>query len=107
MGESKDVDILFLDQQGLGNLIIPNTLSLIKNSPNSKNAKKLFDYLLSHDTEKKLAISCAQMPLHQGVSVKADIPSLDEVVPMKIDYSKSAKKLEEIQHFLKAWVEDK
>jgi len=107
MQESDDVDIIFLDQKGVGNLIIPNTLSLIKNSPNQENAKKLFNYLLSKETEKKLAISCAQMPLHKNVKTPVSIPSLDSVVSMKIDYVKSAKKLQEIQPFLKTWVEDK
>jgi hypothetical protein len=46
---------------------MPNTVSLIKGAPNSENGKKLMDYLLSGETEAKLAVSCAQMPLHPGV----------------------------------------
>ena len=103
--ESEDVDFLFLDQAGIGSLIMPNALSLIQNSPNQKNAKILIDYLLSQDTERKLAISCAQMPLHKGVEVPEDVPSLDHIIPMKIDYEKAAKKLEEIQDYLKKWSE--
>jgi len=103
--EGAPVDYLFLDQQDIGNLIIPNTVSLIKGSHNSKNGKLLIDYLLSRETEAKLAISCAQMPLHKGVKTPNNIPSLDEILPMKIDYDKTAKKLEEIQVFLKSWVE--
>jgi iron(III) transport system substrate-binding protein len=105
MNESKNIDIVFLDQEGIGNLIIPNTVSLIKNSPNNKNGKKLIDYLLSKETERKLAISCAQMPLHVGVKTPDNVPSLDNIVSMKIDYDKTAKKLEEIQKYLKKWTE--
>jgi len=103
--EGANVGIVFLDQQGIGSLIMPNTLSLINNSPNPANAKKLMDYLLSKETEAGLAISCAQMPLHKGVETPGNIPSLDHIVPMKIDYDKTAKKLEEIQYYLKEWAE--
>lgn len=104
--EGVPVDFLFLDQNGIGNLIIPNTVSLINESPNPTNGKLLIDYLLSRETEAKLAVSCAQMPLHKGVDTPANIPSLDNIVPMKIDYDITAQKLEEIQGFLKEWVEE-
>ena len=105
VSEDDLIDIVFLDQDGLGSLIMPNTVSLIKNSPNNENGKKLIDYLLSRETEAKLATSCAQMPLHKGVETPATVPQLDNIVSMKIDYQKTAQKLEEIQEFLKKWVE--
>lgn len=105
MKEDKNIGIVFLDQKGIGSLIIPNTVNLIKNSKHQENGKKLMDYLLSKETEAKLAVSCAQMPLHKGVEIPKDIPSLDHIVPMKIDYNQASKKLEEIQGYLKNWVE--
>ncbi len=104
--ESKDVGIVFLDQQGIGSLIMPNTVSLIKNNHQTQTGKKLIDYLLSKKTEEKLAISCAQMPLHKGVKTPKDIQSLDAIKAMKIDYNKTAQKLEEIQKFLKEWTKN-
>ncbi len=104
--EGADIGIVFLDQNGIGSLIMPNTVCLIKNAPDTKNAKKLIDYLLSKETEAKLAVSCAQMPLHKGVKTPKDVPSLDNIIPMKIDYDKTAQKLEEIQEYLKKWVEE-
>ena len=105
--EGANVEIVFLDQKdGLGTLVMPNTVCVIKNSPNQKNAKKLMDYLLSRATEAKLAASCAQMPLHKGVKVPESVPSLDNIRPMQIDYEKTARKLEEIQPYLKQWVEN-
>ena len=103
--EGANVGIVFLDQQGIGSLIMPNTVNLINHSPHPGNAKKLMDYLLSKETEAKLAKSCAQMPLHKGVETPDDIPSLDNIIPMKIDYDMTAKKLEEIQYYLKEWAE--
>ena len=103
--EGANIGIVFLDQQGIGSLIMPNTVNLIKNSPHSENGKNLMNYLLSKETEAKLAKSCAQMPLHKGVKIPKNIPSLDNIIPMKIDYDKTSKKLEEIQNYLKQWTE--
>ncbi len=105
--EGAEIGIIFLDQQmGIGSLIIPNTVNLIKNSPHTENGKKLMDFLLSKETESKLAKSCAQMPLHKGVETSKNIPSLDNIIPMNIDYEKAAQKLEDIQNYLKKWVEN-
>ncbi len=101
-----NIGIVFLDQQGFGSLIIPNTVNLIKESPNQENGRKLMNYLLDRKTEAKLAKSCAQMPLHKGVEIPENIPSLDNIIPMKIDYGKASLKLEEIQNYLKEWVEN-
>ena len=104
--EGANVGMVFLDQQGIGSLIMPNTANLIKNANHTRNAKKLIDYLLSRETEAALAKSCAQMPLHKGVETPENIPSLDNIVPMKIDYETTAQKMEEIQNYLKEWVEN-
>jgi iron(III) transport system substrate-binding protein len=104
--EGADVGIVFLDQNGIGTLVMPNTVCLIKGSPDNTNGKKLMDYLLSRQTEAKLAVSCAQMPLHKGVKVPEGVPSLDNIKPMNISYEKTAEKLEEIQGYLKNWAEN-
>lgn len=104
--EGANIGIVFLDQKGIGSLIMPNTVNLIKRSPNPGNGERLMNYLLGKETEAKLAKSCAQMPLHKGVEIPDDIPSLDNIIPMKIDYDKTSQKLEEIQNFLKEWTEN-
>ncbi len=107
--ESNAIGLVFLDQKGnppLGTLIMPNTVCLIKNSPQPKNGQKLIDYLLRKSTEKKLAESCAQMPLHKDVTIPKKIPSLDAIVPMSINYIQVALKLKTIQKYLKKWIEN-
>ncbi len=106
--ESSDVDFIFLDQEpgSMGTLIMPNALSMMKDSPNSENGKILMDYLLSRQTEVKLALSCAQMPLIKGTEVPDVVPSLDQIIPTKIEYRKTSEILEQIQPWLKKWVED-
>ena len=103
MKEGANVGIVFPDRKGIGSLIMPNTVCLIKGSPHSANGEKLIDYLLSKKTEAMLAKSCAQMPLHKGVTTPENIPSLDNIAPMNIDYDKASQKLEDIQNYLKEW----
>jgi iron(III) transport system substrate-binding protein len=103
--EGAPVKMVFLDQgkDGFGDLIIPNTVSLIKGSPNNANGKKLIDFLLSVKTEEMLAKSCVQMPLHKNVPVPESVPSLDHIKPMNVDYAEVAKKSEQIKEYLKQW----
>ncbi len=100
--EGANIGIVFLDQREneIGSLIMPNTVNLIKNSKHRENAKRLFDFLISKKTEAELAKLCAQMPLHKGVETPENVPSLDNIKPMKIDYEKTAAKLSEIQTYL-------
>jgi iron(III) transport system substrate-binding protein len=104
--EGAHVKMVFLDQNGFGNLVVPNTVSLIKNSPNQENGKKLIDFLLSVEVEKILAESCAQMPLHKNVTVPESVPSLDNMIAMKVDYGAVAKKSESIKEIIKQWMEN-
>ena len=104
MREGKPVKMVFPDQDRLGALIVPNTVSLIKNSPNQENGKKLIDYLLTREVEAKLAQSCVQMPLLPNPVEVAGVTSVDKIVPMQIAYERTAQKLEEIQPFLKEWM---
>ena len=104
--EGEPVNYVFLDQDkdGIGTLIMPNTVCLIKNGPNTENGKKLIDYLLSRKTEEKLAISAAQMPLHKGVKTPNYVASLDDIKAMNIDYEKTAQKMQQIQPVIKNWL---
>lgn len=45
------VAIIFLDQDALGTLIIPNTVALIANAPHPEEAQMLIDFLLSKEVE--------------------------------------------------------
>ncbi len=105
--EGEPVDFIFLDQNGIGTLVMPNTVCLIKGGPNPENGKRLIDYLLSKKTEEKLAISAAQMPLHKGVKTPNYVASLDNIKAMDINYEETAKKMEQIQPFLKNWLKQK
>ena len=107
MRQKKDIIMIYPDQEenGLGCFIVPNAVMLIKNAPHPKTGKKLIDYLLSRETERKLAFAdCAQIPLHHGVEIPAELKPIDTLKIMKVDYAKVAKKMVEIQPYLKQWL---
>jgi len=105
--QGKAIDMVYPDQglNEIGCLIVPNAVVLIKGARHPDNAKKLIDYLLSKATEKKLAFAdCAQIPLHTGVETPAEMKSIEDIKVMNIDYGAVARKMEEIQPYLKEWV---
>jgi iron(III) transport system substrate-binding protein len=104
--QGKPVEMVYPDQDpdGLGVLILPNAVTLIKGGPNAENGKKLIDYLLSAATERKLAFAdCAQIPLHSGVETPPEVRRIENIKAMRVGYADLARKMEEIQPFLKDW----
>jgi iron(III) transport system substrate-binding protein len=106
MRQGKRVEMVCPDQAatGLGCLILPNAVVPLQGAPHPDTSKRLMDYLLSRETERKLAYAdCAQIPLHPGVDTPPDILKIDALRTMRIDYAAVAKKLQEIQPYLKEW----
>jgi iron(III) transport system substrate-binding protein len=104
--QGKPVEIVYPDQDanGLGVLILPNAVALIKGGPHPENGKQLIDYLLSKTTERKLAFAdCAQIPLHAGVDTPPEVRRIEDIKAMRVSYADLARKMEEIQPFLKEW----
>ena len=104
--QGKSVEMIYPDQDpnGLGVLILPNAVALIKGGPHAENGRQLIDYLLSKSTERKLAFAdCAQIPLHSGVDTPPEIRRIEEIKTMRVGYADLARKMEEIQPFLKEW----
>jgi len=106
--EGRPVRIIFPDQGGIGTLLIPNTVALLKGGPNPSNAQKLIDYLLSKEVERKLAFSDAwEMPVRDGVDRPKEMPSYKDVKAMNISYEAIAKAMPATRDFLqKTFVEE-
>ena len=105
--QGKSIEMVYPDQETgeIGCLIVPNAAVFIKGAPHPVNGKKLIDYLLSKETEEKLArAACAQIPLHAGVETPPEVKHIDQIKTMNISYAGVARKLQEIQPFLKSWV---
>lgn len=104
--DGKAVRQIYPDQEegGIGCLILPNAVVLIKGGPNPENGKRLIDYLLSPETERKLAFAdSAQIPLHRGIETPPDVKKIEEIKAIRIDYEDVAKKLQQIQPYIKEW----
>ena len=99
----RPVALIFPDQDGLGTLFIPNTVMIIKGGPSPEGARRLVDYLLSPEVEKKLAESDSQqIPLNP--QVKANLPKEIEAgrtaQAMPVNWQKAADLWDEVQEFL-------
>ena len=105
--QHQPVTMVYPDQgaDGIGCFIVPNAVLLIADSPHPETGKKLIDYLLSKETERKLAFSdAAQIPLHPGVPMPPQLQPIESIKVMKMNYTEIAAKLQAIQAFLKSWI---
>ena len=104
--QGQPVELVYPDQgdDDIGCFIVPNAAVLIAGSPHPESGKKLIDYLLSKETERKLAFSdAAQIPLHPGVPAPPGLKPIESIKTMKANYAEIAAKLQSIQPFLKSW----
>lgn len=107
----KPVAMIFPDAAGgtaeqprLGTLLIPNTVAIVKNGPNTLGAKQLIDYLLSPAVEEALAKAGGyQIPLNPEVKVElpAALEPVRQAKPMQVDFAKAADLWETAQAFLR------
>ena len=96
----KPVRMIYPDMEGIGTLLIPNTVALINNSPHAEEGKKLIDYLLSRKVESKLAFcESAQMPLRDDVPKPEQVPEFSSVKPMEKDNHKVDEKKDKASSF--------
>ena len=105
--QGQPIEIVYPDQgaEGIGCMILPNAVVLISGGPHPEAGKKLIDYLLSEETERKLAFSdAAQIPLRKGVETPPEVKRIEELKTMRVSYARVARKMEEIQPVLKSWV---
>jgi iron(III) transport system substrate-binding protein len=91
------VAMVLPDREGMGVPVMPNMVSLVDGAPHLEEARRLVDYLLSADVERKLAESEAvQIPLHPGVVGPRNLPSIGSFKPMTLDYAKAATRVDDV-----------
>lgn len=101
--QGQDVQIIFPDQGAgeMGTLLIPNSLCLVKNSPNPDNARQLIDYLLQPPVERQLCRGqSAQVPLSTNVSTTSRALAEQNVKWMDVDFAAAADKWDITLQFL-------
>ena len=102
--EGHPVAIVYPDQGDgeLGTLFIPNTLAIIKGGPNSRAARKLVDYLLTAEVEKRLAAGpSGQIPLNPKVNAKTKVKTPRDIKAMEVDWQHAADKCAEAAKFIR------
>jgi iron(III) transport system substrate-binding protein len=90
---SRPVKIVFPDgsEDGVGTLLLPNTLAVVKGAPHPQAAVRLIDYLLSPEVEAKLAAGpSAQIPLNRQTEARARVGDLREIRQMQVDFAQAA-----------------
>lgn len=95
---------LFPDREegGLGTLVIPNTVGLVKNAPHPEAAKALIDYLLSPEVEKALSeLRGKRIPLNPEVDAPENVPKLSEIRTMDVEFTEVASKMESTAVFIR------
>jgi iron(III) transport system substrate-binding protein len=107
--DKHEVAIVYPDREAsaeskLGTLFIPPTLAILKGGPNPDGARRLVDYLLGADVEKRLAEGeSVQVPLNPDV--KAQLPPQIEtprtVRVMQVDFEKAAELWKEMETFVR------
>ena len=96
----KPVQMFYPDKNGIGTLLIPNSVALIKDAPHPEQGKKLIDYLLSKAVESKLAhCESAQMPLRDGVKTPRHVPPFSSIKAMNVDFYQIADHMEQSARF--------
>ncbi|MFH1726622.1 MAG: extracellular solute-binding protein [Elusimicrobiota bacterium] len=102
LDQGKPLGMIYPDQEGIGTLIIPNTVALIRGARHPDQAKHLIDYLLSREVEEALAKGRPrQIPLRSGIPVPEGVLRYDQLKAMAVDLSQVAGEMERTEKFLK------
>jgi len=97
------VEVVYPDQDGMGTLVMPTVVVLLRGGPNPEAARRLIDHLLSAEAETMLADSAAHMPLRPDARHPERIRAAGDLRSMQVDYAEVAKRMEDIQHWLRGW----
>lgn len=105
----KPVTIIFPDRDApkdnkMGTLFIPNTVAIIRGSSNLNGARRLVDFLLNPEVEKKLAESEShQIPMNPEVhaSLPKEFATRQTAKAMEVNFEKAADLWDEVQEFLR------
>jgi iron(III) transport system substrate-binding protein len=103
------VAIVFPDRRGgtpgrMGTLFIPNTLAVLKGSPNPASARRLVDFLLGPEVEARLAEGDShQIPVNPEVKAKlpGEVETPATAHAMGVDWYRAADLWDEAYAFLK------
>lgn len=91
--KARPVAIVYPDQHadGLGTLLIPNTLAILRGAPHPEAARRLVDHLLGPNVERRLADGpSGQIPLQASVAPPAKLGLPANLKTMNVDFRAAA-----------------
>ncbi len=89
------------EEDQMGTLVIPNSVALIKNSPNPEGGRALIDFLLSAEVEERLSkMRSIQIPLNPEVKAPKRVPVLKDVKTMRTSFDSMAESMPKSSRFI-------
>lgn len=90
------VRAVYPDQDGIGTLLIPNTVSLVRGGPNPVNGRRLLEFLISDAAEEILAHhQRGHIPLKPGVPRPEDVKGPGDFEVMPVDFERVGRVIED------------
>jgi iron(III) transport system substrate-binding protein len=101
--QGADVAVVYPDADELGTLVMPTSVVLMAKRPHPDAGKRLVDFLLSPEAERRMAETAAHMPLRAGVATAGGVRRASEIQAMPVDYADVADAMQRIQPWLRQW----
>jgi iron(III) transport system substrate-binding protein len=99
----ENIDMIFPDIEGIGTLLIPNSIALIKDNPHPEQGKLLIDFVLSREVEQLLAnSSSAQLPVRKGITPRDEVSGILSAKIMDADFEEAYEHIIEANEFIKS-----
>ena len=98
------LSVVYPDQDGMGTLVMPTSVVLLRGSPHPAEGRRLADCLLDRRSERRMVESAGHLPLRAGLPVPDGARGVSEMHVMEVDYARVARTMEEMQPWLREWV---
>lgn len=96
------VAAVYPDKEGVGTLVLPNSIMILKGAPHRAAAQRFVDWVLRPEIEKELAFSrSAQIPVRDAVARPDGMPPPSSYKVMQIDFEKLGNEIEKRAETLK------
>lgn len=96
------VAAVYPDKDGVGTLVLPNSIMILKGAPHRAAAQRFVDWVLRPEIEKELAFSrSAQIPVREAVARPAGMPPPSAYKLMPLDFEKLGNEIEKRAETLK------
>lgn len=82
------VAVVYPDPEGVGTMLIPNTIGILAKAPHVENARRFVDWALRPEVEAELAFSrAAQVPVRSAVPRPGHVVDGSRFKVMKVDFA--------------------